>query len=521
MPTVLRQPSQERHPGVEAAASEMAPVPKGLRETPRVLGTRSWLTLEEDEHKGEDATAFLSSEKALSKDHVAPERRPIDWSIDARLAITCAGGYCLNYFMRFPIFMLRDDISKQMAGRVFGVDFTLQEALTVVYCVGFGLAKVPAIYIMSSPFYFRHRLPVLSAFVLSSALLTTLPLALTQGATTPTILGVFLGCFPSSMLYGGLVSYVEGRRSTEVLVAVVHFFSTAAPSASRGVATAALAMGMEQCWMPALIAAAFLPATLGLLWALDRSPAPTAEDVAQRRPRRAMSAEERSAFLLAFRPGLVLIIASYAMLAALRFFRDLYSRDIFTAANHGQQPSALAFALADLPGATFTSIALVLFSRVEDGGRALLRMHLAMLAFLAVAAGSTVLYAGGYVDGVSWQLALGTGIYGAYSIGGVPLFDRLISISGLSGATCTFLVFLSDMCGYIAAVSLLLWKTFCAGNPSPERVLEQFLGAVGWLSLCIAFFILASYQYFKARVAVLADKGLKKYEDKGLKKYEA
>lgn len=399
------------------------------------------------------------------------------------------------------MFMLSEDISKQVAFHMFDVDVTLQESLTLIFCIGFGLAKFPAVHVMSSAIYFKHRLKVLSFLVASSAVCLTIPLALSGGSPFPTLCGVFLGCFPSSMLYGGLVSYVEGRRSTEILIAIVHFSSTLAGSASRGTATAVLASGVAPCWMPAAIAVVVTPVILLMLWVLDRSPPPSTADVAARQPRQAMSAQQRADFINSFRPGLLLLISAYSLLTAVRFFRDLFSRDIFTAANGGIVPSSFVFATADLPGAIMAAGVLILFGKVEDSSRAMTLMISAMMLLTAVMLAATLLFSIEVLGCIGWQLVLGAGLYGTYSLACMPIYDRLVSASsfGSTGATCSFLVFYGDMCGYVGAVSLTLWKTFGTSNPAPTKVLEQFIGATIVLSVGILACQLAAQRYFKER----------------------
>lgn len=462
-----------------------------------VIGASSSLSIETDEHWTESDGLKQKKERLEWPD--TPTKHS-EFNINARLAISCSLSYCLNYFLRNPLFMLRDDISKQTAALIFGTNITLQEALTIVYCVAFGLAKFPAVHVMSSAIYFRHRLQFLSTLVVLSAALCTLPLAFSGGAPKTTLCGLFLGCFPSSMLYGGLVSYVEGRRSTELIIAVVHFSMVFSGSASRGTATAVLSLGVSDCWMPAVIACVVTPLILVVLWVLDRSPPPSPADIASRTQRRAMTGQERAAFVGNFRPGLLLLLVAYSMLTAVRFLRDLFSRDLFTAANGGVTPSSFVFAIADLPGAVLAAGVLIAFVSFEDSSHALRIMILTMAAFIAVMLLVTWLFSAGMVDGVIWQIMLGAGLYGTYSIACMPIYDRLVSASGHASATCTFLVFYNDMAGYAAAVVLIVWKTFGASNTSPQSILDQFIWASTMLCASIAVCLIASYQYFKHRL---------------------
>lgn len=54
-----------------------------------------------------------------------------------------------------------------------------------------------------------------------------------------------------------------------------------------------------------------------------------------------------------------------------------------------------------------------------------------------------------------------------------PFFERIIASARLEG-TLSFLVFLSDCCGYVASICLLLLRIFAPGQPSAAQQLERF-----------------------------------------------
>ena len=62
-------------------------------------------------------------------------------------------------------------------------------------------------------------------------------------------------------------------------------------------------------------------------------------------------------------------------------------------------------------------------------------------------------------------------MYGAYTLAGAPVFDRVLSLSR-TPQTCAFLVFLSDFAGYLCTLATFVAQAFGALGPS---VLEQFV----------------------------------------------
>lgn len=397
--------------------------------------------------------------------------------------------------------MLPDEIQKQTFGRIAGVDMTLQEALTLAFALGFGVAKVPALWVMSSTIYFQHRFAMLTSLCVLGAVLSTLPLALSHGNPQITALGLFLGCFPQSWIYGGMVVYLEGRRSTELLFAIMTFSFIFGGSASRGTATAVLGLGVDACWMPFIISMAVLLPALSLLFLLDRLPPPSLSDIAQRRARRAMSSEERYTFIRTYWPGISLCLVAYASITALRQFRDLFTLDLLTAANHGVQPSSITFLFLDMPGAVLSGVIVGTCVWFRDNRRALLVMLSIMITFLVCMAGATAVYYGNEISGVVWQMLVGAGILGSYSfMSGSPVYDRLVSASYLNGATSSFLIFFGDVFGYTGTIALMLWKTFAARGSQTQSILRQFYFAQASLSSVSIVCLLLAIWYFSVKL---------------------
>jgi len=81
----------------------------------------------------------------------------------------------------------------------------------MVFTLGFGVAKLPAVSVMSSRFYFEHRLRFCLALFAGTMLVITLGVAAFSSSPGLQVLCVFVSCFFSSWVYGGLVTYVEGR----------------------------------------------------------------------------------------------------------------------------------------------------------------------------------------------------------------------------------------------------------------------------------------------------------------------
>ena len=117
----------------------------------------------------------------------------------------------------------------------------------------------------------------------------------------------------------------------------------------------------------------------------------------------------------------------------------------------------------DIPGAILASLALLYMNRIENHRVAISRLFQIQLSSITIALLATLSYLGNLIDGMMWQILLGMGIYLCYSLMQTPVFERLFAVTHTTG-TCTFLVFLSDGCGYVLTLTLLFYQNF--GSPS-------------------------------------------------------
>ena len=85
--------------------------------------------------------------------------------------VAAASCYSLTYFWRFAIFVLPMNVLEQNVCTIFGSSVDLQAAFSLTLTIGFGIAKVPAITVMSSEFFFAHRFKFLLSLLWVSMLL--------------------------------------------------------------------------------------------------------------------------------------------------------------------------------------------------------------------------------------------------------------------------------------------------------------------------------------------------------------
>eukprot|EP00929_Paragymnodinium_shiwhaense_P082796 TRINITY_DN43819_c0_g1_i1.p1 TRINITY_DN43819_c0_g1~~TRINITY_DN43819_c0_g1_i1.p1 ORF type:complete len:497 (+),score=56.36 TRINITY_DN43819_c0_g1_i1:74-1564(+) len=444
----------------------------------------------------------LSQEESPPSPSNRSDDGPPPASVAIILGVSSSLAYFLVYFLRYPILMLPKEIAHQHLATILGKTITLQEGLSLAFQLGMGLAKPMAVAVMSSPIYFNNRLLMLSCLNILTAVVVSLPVALSHGSPGWAVLGFFLGSFPTSWVYGGMIAYFEGRTTTEAILATNTLAFVFAGSASRGAATAvAQAEIVDAAWMPALISGVVILPILFFTFVMSRAPNPSNYDKRLRAPRRGMTSAERSAFFMEFAIGISLILFSYALLTACRQFRDMFNQDIFSASNGGVMPSATFVFFVDLPGSICGAAGLFVLGRIKDNQLALQLMVILMMCYLGLGLLASAAFSAGVIGGQVFQVLLGISLYGAYCIpGSGAMFERLIASSSMGNATCTFLQFTADGSGYVFTIFVLLWKTFSSSAESSDAVLQQFTAVLWIFTLLQVACLVGAFLYFRLKL---------------------
>lgn len=372
--------------------------------------------------------------------------------------VTVAGlaGFCAYFSMyafRKPFTAATFDV---VPGWSLVIDYKI--ALVIAQVAGYALSKLIGVRLISEmpP---RQRGHAILALIGASWF------ALVAFAVVPApwnVAALFLNGLPLGLIWGLVFSYMEGRRTTEVLGAVL----CASFIASSGVVKSVAKLLMEQgqvsaFWAPAATGALFMPLLAVSVWVLEQLPPPSARDEAERVRRAPMDAAQRRAFLAAHAPGVAALVTAYVLLTAFRDFRDNFAAEIWTALGYGEASSV--FSASELPVAFISLVVLGALMAVRDNLRALMAMHAVILAGFLVLGLATLAFEARLIGPLPWMILNGAGLYMAYTPYNAMLFDRLIAYSG-KVATAGFLIYVADASGYLGSVALLIWRNFGAAD---------------------------------------------------------
>jgi len=360
-----------------------------------------------------------------------------------------------------------------VAGWPFALPFKV--ALVIAQVAGYALAKAIGIKVVSELAPSRRAGAIVLLIALSEVALVVFALA-------PAGVGVsarFANGLALGMIWGLVFGFLEGRRLTEVLGAILCASFIVSSGAVKAAGAALLLGGWAgERWMPAATGALFAPLLVAAVAALAQLPPPDAADEAARTVRVPMDAAARARFFRAYAGGLVPLILCYVLLSAFRDFRDNFAAEIWR--ELGFAGEAAIFAWSELPVAAIVLAAMATLVRVRDNARALF-WNLAMVAAgLVVMAAATSAFHAGAMGPLAWMVTVGAGLYLAYVPFNAWRFDRLIAASGAAG-TAGFLIYVADTAGYGGSVALLLLRSFA----HLDLRFAALLGRVAYLTAAV------------------------------------
>lgn len=306
---------------------------------------------------------------------------------------------------------------------------------------------------------------------------------------------LFINGFSQGMIWGVIFSYVEGRKSTDLIGASLAVSFIFASGFVKSVAKwIFIHFQVTEFWLPFVTGLVFLIPLLLFVYWLEKIPAPSEEDIALRVERVPMAKQERHLFFKEFKMGLLLLIVVYVFLTLFRDIRDNFAAEIWKELGYDSLPSV--FTSTEIPITLMVLILLASMMFIKNNAKALLITHYIILAGFFIAGLGTLLFSLGLLSAFAWMIAVGLGLYMGYIPFNCLLFDRLIASFQQKG-NVGFLMYLADSFGYLASVAVIVSKTFLQPQITWVQVYSK---GVMFLSLIGSVCIIASIFYFNSKL---------------------
>jgi hypothetical protein len=166
---------------------------------------------------------------------------------------------------------------------------TLKDVLVISQLTGYALSKFLGVKFNSEMKPGRRAWALVFLIVWAEVALVAFAVLPPAGK----IVAVFLNGVPLGTVWGVVFSFLEGRRTSEILGAGLSCAYVVASGAVKSIGSALLGAGVTEAWMPALTGLMFLPVFLAAVYGLSLIPPPNPADVAARTEREPMSRAER------------------------------------------------------------------------------------------------------------------------------------------------------------------------------------------------------------------------------------
>lgn len=277
------------------------------------------------------------------------------------------------------------------------------------------------------------------------------------------IVCLFINGLPLGMIWGLIFGYLEGRRSTEFMGAVMSITLIFASGFVKTVGRTLIgSFHVNEYYMPFLTGAVFVIPLLLFVFCLELLPPPSEEDKRLRTERAPMTAADRKKFLVRFFPGILLTVVSYIMLTVMRDIRDNFEVEIW--AGMGIRTPSI-YASIDTVIAVVVLVMLSLLILIKRNILAFSIIHAMIIGGCVLVGVSTVLFNFQQISPIVWMTLAGLGLYMGYVPYNAVFFERMIAVFKYR-SNIGFAVYVADAIGYLGSVSVLLVKELGGGSIS-------------------------------------------------------
>lgn len=366
-------------------------------------------------------------------------------------------------------------------------DIELKTILITSQVAGYTLSKFIGIKVVSEV---RPAYRAFGVFVL----LAIAELALLLFAITPApwnAAWLFVNGLPLGIVFGLVLSFLEGRRFTEALSAGLCASFIVSSGIVKSIGTWLVQVhGVSEFWMPSLVGLMFFPPALLFIWMLRQIPPPNAQDVVLRSERQPMNREQRMSMFWRHRWALSGLVLVYVLLTVGRSIRDDFAVEIWQKLGYEEKPSIFA-----------SSETLVMFGVVFVNGLAICirsnrnallgSLGLLIGGFLTVIS-SLLLYQGDWIGAFPFMVLVGLGTYVPYVAFHTTIFERFIAAFREPG-NIGYLMYLADAMGYLGFVGLLIFRNLSKGEIDYLQLFTTASYVMAFVCTIIASMLLVNY----------------------------
>ena len=275
------------------------------------------------------------------------------------------------------------------------------------------------------------------------------------------IVFLFVNGFPLGLIWGLVFGYLEGRRSTEFMAAVLSISLIFGSGFVKTIGQTLIHVyHVSEYNMPFLTGALFAIPLMLFVLMLELMPPQTIEDKLLRTERLPMNADERKHFIIRFLPGIILTLIIYVLLTIMRDIRDNFEVEIWNSLGIKDRT---IYTKIDTQISIIVLVAMSLLILIRKNLKAFSVIHIMIIGGCVLVGASTIMFSLKMISPVSWMTMAGLGLYLGYVPYNAIFFERMIATFHYK-SNVGFVMYVADSIGYLGSVSILLIKEL--GRPN-------------------------------------------------------
>lgn len=308
---------------------------------------------------------------------------------------------------------------------------------------------------------------------------------------------MFCNGIPLGMIWGVVFSYIEGRKHTELLGAVMSSSFIVSSGIVKGIGKYFIdVVEISEKWMPLITALSFVPILIIGIYILDRLDLPNEEDVAIRTERLPMKRIERKSFFTTFFFGIFMSILLYVGLTIFRDVRDNFAVDFWRELNVSNTPELLIF--SEIPIAVFVLLIVASMIWIQNNKIAFFLVIGIILFSGTLLLISTFLFQLQILSPLNWMIISGFAMYLPYIAYHTMYFERWIAFFRYK-SNAGFLMYMADSFGYLGSTIVLLIKNFTMPEVSWVDYFINGSTILGCLIIILSVLLFIYFRSFEKR----------------------
>lgn len=264
---------------------------------------------------------------------------------------------------------------------------------------------------------------------------------------------MFFNGFPLGLVWGIVFSYVEGRKYTEfigAMLACTFVFSSGWVKSFGLYLQRNLELNINQ--VPFFTAIIALIAAAIVIFILEKLPPPNSEDKLLRNDRKPLNPIEQRRFLRDHGSILIPFVIIYGIFTIMRDFRDNFSAEMLT--ENGAYSSDV-FINMELKVSLVLLCLVPLFSWIKNHQIALNTTTFSIILGILTSLTATFLFIQHQISIIGLLMFTGGGFYLGYILINISVMDRIVGFSRESGNS-GFLIYIADSVGYLFSLIIRL-----------------------------------------------------------------